>query len=166
MWCCQCWDLEGERCHFKGTILCQLATVGREETKEIVLNAQGLWWWSVWRVRGCMPYDDDDVDWGGGSHKRQKTCCWICAVSRWDFLPQTIQDFFSAARKRCSWIIEMSIFIVWKGISRLWQSSSLIVGLLAIRQLTSCHVPSYLTPWGPGRPAISNQYNHHRQSHQ
>ena len=100
MWCCQCWDLEGERCHFKGTILCQLATVGLEETKEIVLNAQGLWWWSVWRVRGCMPYsdDDDDVDWGGGSHKRQKTCCWICAVSRWDFLPQTIQDFFSAAR--------------------------------------------------------------------
>ena len=46
--------------------------------------------------------DDDDVDWGGGSHKRQETCCWICAVSRWDFLPQTIQDFFSAARKRCS----------------------------------------------------------------
>ena len=51
---------------------------------------------------GCMPYDDDDVDWGGGSHKRQETCCWICAVSRWDFLPQTIQDFFSVARKRCS----------------------------------------------------------------
>ena len=59
-----------------------------------------------------VPDDDDDVDWGGGSHKRQETCCWICAVSRWDFLPQTIQDFFSAARKRCSWIIEMSIFIV------------------------------------------------------